>query len=357
MSTKQDSKTLIIAITSVTILLIIGGFLFFSLKYDDSNEPKETELIQQAPQMSAWIADWVWESGLEDLKKIADRLDSLQVFAAYFDEKDGLYFTKDLHRALPDILKVAKENSLNSLYLTLVNDIMYAEGTEVQKDSALITRLMATEESREEHIKDILFAMNTYGFNGVDIDYEKINDSDWENVCAFYLELYERLKPLGKKMRIVLEPRAPIERLILPEGPSYIMMAYNLFGNHSGPGPKADHEFIEKLAKRMEKLPGNPVIAFSAGGFDWSSDNGKVTSLTEKQAEKLLLDTKATSKRDPKSGGVYFEYRDKDNIEHTVWYADKETFSQWIRTASKAGIHNIALWRLGGLGKATLDSL
>ncbi|WP_409344172.1 hypothetical protein [Paenibacillus sp. MBLB4367] len=66
---------------------------------------------------------------------------------------------------------------------------------------------------------------------GVEIDYEKIRDSDWSKVGIFYEELYRRLQAMGKTLRIVLEPRAPIERLTLPEGPVYVMMAYNLYGS------------------------------------------------------------------------------------------------------------------------------
>lgn len=32
-------------------------------------------------------------------------------------------------------------------------------------------------------------------------------------------------------------------------------MCYNLFGTHSGPGPKADRAFLEQMVARMSNIP------------------------------------------------------------------------------------------------------
>src|SRR5690606_32889434 len=116
----------------------------------------------------------------------------------------------------------------------------------------------------------IVALVEAYDLDGVEIDYERIGDGDWDNMTAFIAALYQELSARGLSLRVVLEPRAPIERLSLPRGPVYVMMAYNLYGSHSGPGPKADDAFIRQLAKRMDRLPGSQNrIAFATGGFDW----------------------------------------------------------------------------------------
>lgn len=285
---------------------------------------------------------------------MADGLSSVQVFAAYFDHTNHLFYTPENKEAIPKIMKIAAQGSAVNVDLSIVNDQFKKDGTAIQKDSELITKLMSTAKSRRAHIKDIVNMVNEYDFHGVEIDYEKIKDEDWDNVSAFYEELYQKLKSMGKPLRIVLEPRAPIEKINLPKGPTYVMMAYNLYGSHSGPGPKADFAFIDKMAKKMDQLPGEHAMAFATGGFDWPA-TGKIVALTEQEAFKLSKKSLRPPKRDAASGALYFDYLDEKKGKHTVWYADGKTLSQWIDQSKKAGYYKVALWRLGGFEQTTLD--
>lgn len=341
---------------AAAIIVVIAAVLLWLSRQGD-----EDQMIQAVPEepeleLSAWVVDWKWESGVADLQQIGRKLSRLQVFAAYFDSENRLYFTDDMHEGLPRILETAQNGEVEYVDLTIVNDRWNPDGTAVQKDPGVISQIVASRESQEKHIAEIIDTVERYGFDGVELDYEKIREADWEKVCMLYQELYEHLQAKGKTLRILLEPRAPIERLSLPEGPVYVMMAYNLFGNHSGPGPKADHAFIAKLASRMEVLPGEAAIALSVGGFDWAA-GGKVASLTEKQAAELLQRSKAEPQRDAVSGSLHFSYKDDSGVNHTVWYADAETLAGWVSTAKQSGYHHIALWRLGEFEQITLDKL
>lgn len=273
----------------------------------------------------------------------------------FLQPEDMLDMQKGGYWELGTIMEASIKDEVD-VDLTVVNDRFTEDGLAVQKDSMLITRLMATPESRRAHIDDIVDTVSTYNFEGVEIDYEKVKDEDWDNVCAFYEELYQRLQQGGKPLRIVLGPRMPIEKLTLPEGPTYIMMAYNLYGTHSGPGPKADYAFIAKMGKKMDQLPGEHVMAFATGGFDWP-ESGKITALTEQEAAQLSMQSVKSPKRDQGSGAVYFDYIDSENRKHTVRYADARTLAQWMESEKKAGYYKIALWRMGGFEQATLDFL
>lgn len=346
------------------LLILLAGTALFITNLSDRTKNEErpsdehvapTEVITP-PELSAWIVDWQWQQGLEDLSIIKDGLTSLQLFAAYFDEQDRLYFTDKLLRAVPEVLKIYEQNDQMQVYLSIVNDQIKANGESVQKDSSLITRLMATKESRKKHVDDLIKAVHQFGLGGIEIDYEQVEEQDWERVLLFYSELYKRLQEKGKSLRIVLEPKVKIEQLMFPEGPDYVMMAYNLYGTHSGPGPKADQAFIKDLAGRMAYLPGKPYMAFSVGGFDWH-ENGKVVALTEERADLLLKQTGSNIQRDEASGSIFFEYIDEDHDRHTVWYADDETLSQWLETAKQAGYNKAAIWRLGEIDMTSLDYL
>lgn len=347
--TNKQMKFFMIA-TALVFIGLIGGYLFKQYGID---QPKGSPV--EETQLSTWIADWDWESGMEDLTAVSTSLTSLHAFAAYFDDKDSLYLREDFHQMLPNVM-TTYNGSERKLYLTLVNDLLHEDGTSSQKDTELVDRLMASEESRARHVDEIMAVVEKFGFDGVEIDYEKIGDNTWDSLLVFFNQLYDRLLAKGKSLRIVLEPRAPVESLSLPEGPIYVMMAYNLYGSHGGPGPKSDYRYIKELAQRMDRIAGPKVIALAAGGFDWP-DSGKAVAVNEQQATKLAGRSLEPPERDEESGSVYFRYTDGNGMKHTVWYADYLTLKGWIDTAREAGYRQIAIWRLGGLKPATLDFL
>lgn len=342
----------------VSLCLVFGGLTAWLAR----PVPGDDILTPASPQpdrlsLSAWVVDWQWQAGLRDMRDLTDALTEVQAFAAYFDMKDHLYFTPEGRAALPQILSASRDSSLVNVTLTIVNDRIGPDGTATeQKDSALISRLTATAESRTRHIDDILATLAEYDLSGVEIDYERIAAEDWDNVLLFYNALYERLKAQGKSLRIVLEPGTSLTRLALPEGPTYVLMAYNLFGNRTDPGPKANLGYITTLAKTLKKLPGEHVIALSAGGFDWD-EAGQVVAVTEERAAELAQGSERPPERDPASGSLFFTYQDASGCAHTVWYADATTLRGWIGAAQEAGIHKVALWRLGGLSRETLVQL
>jgi len=348
---KANKKIFFVIIITIIICILI---LYRGIGPASSNNediPKEPH-----EKISAWIVDWQWEAGIKDFKEVRKNLSSLQVFAAYFDYHDNLYFTNEFNEVLPEIIEINSDNKLVNLYITIVNDRFNEGGKAVQKDPELLERLMSTEESRNNHIDEIINMVTQKGFSGVEIDYENIDDDIWENYIDFCSKLYQRLNSIDKSLRIVLEPKSPIDKLTLPEGPDYVMMAYNLYGYHSGPGPKADESFIRDLGLKMGKIPGDKIIAFATGGFDWS-DDGKVTALTESEAVKLSEKAVDNLKRDESSGSVYFNYFDDNNINHTVWYADNRTLDKWFSISKQLGYNKIALWRLGDMQQKTLDYL
>ncbi|MGG0938005.1 glycosyl hydrolase family 18 protein [Brevibacillus centrosporus] len=318
-----------------------------------SDAEKSVSAAEVPLKKSAWVVDWQWESGADDLQGMTNGLTNVQMFAAYFDEADNLFFTESFQKGLPKVQEISRRSSLVHVDLTIVNDQKRKDGTDIQKDSALITRLMATEESRSKHIDQIMKAVEEYQFHGVEIDYERIEEKDWGNLLAFFKELYLRLQEKDKTLRIVLEPRTPIETLSLPEGPVYVMMAYNLHGLQSDPGPKADRSFITELTTRMKVVPGDKVIALSAGGFDWA-ENGKAAAVTEKQAAELAKSSLEMPRRDNASGSIHFQYVDQNKQKHTVWYADETTLQTWAEIVSGEGYRSIALWRLGDLGSKSV---
>lgn len=303
-----------------------------------------------AVTVSAWAADWEAEAGLAEYKSLQGELSGLASFAAFYDTEDELQVSDDMEK----LLKAASRKEGHIAWLTVVNDVRDAKGRNSNKDKQLLERIFADEASMEKHIDMITDMAEEYDCLGVDLDFENI----WkdEKIVPKYLDFTYKLSSAcikrGLKLRIVLEPRAKMDAAFC-KGPEYVVMLYNLYGTHSGPGPKADGEFIRKTLARMDSLPGSKSVALSTGGCLWEDVSrtgevkGKKKFITEDEARKLQEKHRAKAERDPGSAALHFSFEEQGKTSE-VWYADSETLEAWITVAANGGAEHIALWRLGG---------
>jgi spore germination protein YaaH len=302
-------------------------------------------VAEEPTKKAGWLVYWDIGAGEKDLKNIGDKLDKLSHFGAYFDENDHVFIPQDLS----DKRNELKKKKVNyETYLTIVNDKQNSDGSSTIKDIEVLRRLFSDEASMEKHMDEIIALTLQGGYDGIEIDYEKIwkDESIGQSFLKFANKLYVKALSNDLKLRIVLEPSTPFSSAEFFQGPEYVVMLYNLYGLHSDPGPKANKKFIEKTITRMESLPGEKSVAFSTGGCVWG-DNGEKRLLTEVEAKNLATKNHAETERDEESQCVIFDYKE-NGVSYQVWYADIKTLNAWIKIAKEQGVNNISLWRFGG---------
>lgn len=290
---------------------------------------------------SAWLTYWDLDPALEEASAFPEGFESLICFEAYFDQNGNWLLPPESEELLAKMKK-----SGVPVYLSLVNDVQQSDGSFVQKSKDFLREQLLTPASRSAHISKIMRLIKTYELDGLEIDYENFKkDTElWSAFTVFLRQLYSILSHNGVKLRVVMECQAP-EYAVFPEGPVYSCMCYNLYGYHSGPGPKADIAFLEELGESWKAVPGEVHMAFATGGFVWAGTKVE-TALTEKQAQSWLSGHDAKAERDGRSGalkaGVY------DGKKYTLWYADGETLAVWRDTLRAMGYSHFDLFRLGG---------
>lgn len=299
-------------------------------------------------KLTVWTVYWDIEDTANEIERRKNDISSVCFFAAYFDES-GELFLPETTAALWEEKKAEYEKNGWINYLSFVNDQRKLGGSASLKDTALLYKLLDTAEKRKAHAEKVIALAEYYGYGGIELDYENIKNDIilWEYYMKFIHEVYLRAEEKGIRVRVLLEPNVPVEKIAWTEGPSYVMMCYNLYGSHSGPGPKADREFLETLISKMKMVPGRADFAIATGGFDWS-ETGTVQALTEQQALRLLTEKGASAVREEESGSMVFSYLDEKGEKHQVWYADKETLKGWRSQIEEAGDYTVSLWRLGG---------
>lgn len=319
-----------------------------------SGEPPHTEpTLSPAPtpkpeKLSAWVTYWDAEGAIDEACELGDSLGSLSFFAAYFNADEELFVCEEISILLKESRHSLPDKPL-ARYITVVNDKLNSKGPASLKDVDLLYSLLGSNDAINAHIEELVALASSGGYDGLEIDYEGIR-SDltlWNCFITFLNRLNTRAGEAGLNLRVLLEPSTPFEQIVLPAGPEYVMMCYNLYGSHTGPGPKADAGFIRQLADKMSGLSGEKSIAIATGGFDWES-SGSVISLTEAQATSLRDEYSAQLNRDEASMCAVFEYMDEENDRHEVWYADSVTLQYWMEIIQEYDNASIAIWRLGG---------
>lgn len=301
--------------------------------------------LAEPARLSAWLVYWDEEPGEKDLSQIKGRLQKLSFFSAHFDEKDKVFIPK---KFADNKKRLDKAKGDYQTFLTFVNDKKVDADKMSLKDTELLKRLFASDESMKKHIDEIIKITKKNGYDGIEIDYERlwVEPEVGAKFSVFINRLAYQAVKNGLKLRVILEPGIPFDETDFAKGPEYVVMLYNLYGTHSGPGPKADKSFIERTIKKMETLPTTKAVAFSTGGCIWGTDGSK-KFITEQEAVELQAKHKAETEIDTSSHARHFQFMENGYL-YTVWYADSQTLNYWISTAKSMGIKDVSLWRLGG---------
>ena len=321
-------------------------------------------LLHAGPALAsaAWLVEWDMANGFREAQ--AANISDVMLFAAKFDAQDSLFLSEPLQRAAsgPEVKALIPNRKV---YLTVVNDRVEGPNKVSLKDPALITRLMATPESRARHKNQLLALLDAGPFVGLELDYERVSNEDWPKLLAFAQDLSAKMASKGKHLRFLLEPKNKYLQGSMPDGPEYVLMAYNLYGGHSGPGPKTDGAFLLQLAEWCARMPRKPGLALASGGFAWSGE--KVISLTEAKATAWAEGSKAQVARMPGSRALRFlaadnapgspvPVKNRTEAQFEVWYADGDTLAYWAATGRKLGFTSVSLWRFGGNAESSLQT-
>ena len=286
---------------------------------------------------------WKDTAPLEEAAVLADELDTVIAFAAVFDTKGRPI----LHDGVEKVLRKSRATFAGrdaKVYLSVVNDQQNGRGYD-SKSKKLLETLLKNDRTMEAHIDDLLLILDQSEADGLELDYENFGSDKklYERYARLIEKLYEVISRDGLGLRVVMEWRAP-QYVTLPEGPEYSVMCYNLYGYHSGPGPKADIDYLQKVAELWRDVPGTVRMALATGGFLWK--NGKVDlALTQQEAETLLAERGVVPERNEASGALTASLI-HEGKKAVLWYADGETLNRW--QAELTAFDGIDIFCLGG---------
>ena len=218
-------------------------------------------------------------------------------------------------------------------------------------DPHLLAAVLKNPAKRERFLDDLLKKILQYGLQGINIDFEELNDEVTEPVHLFQKELYKRLheKNLLVTQDVMVE-NDDYHLKQLNECNDYLfLMAYDQHYGGSVPGAVSEQRWVEKqLDAIAQSIPPEKIIlSMPAYGYDWP-DGDAATTVTYQEALSTAKEFKATINFDNDTYNCFYEYSDYNKVHHKVYFTDAAGNFNCMRFADEYGTAGTALWRLGG---------
>ena len=197
---------------------------------------------------------------------------------------------------------------------------------------------------------EIIRVTEEYNIDGINLDFENMNQEDKDMYSRFVIELAPRLKDLGKTLTVdVTAPDGSetwslcFDRDVLANVSDYIVfMAYDQYGTTAGYNWVENNvnKFIGQEAVAKEKI----ILGIPLYTRLWKEDGGKITSkvVNIKDVESTLP-SDIQKKWDEELKQNYVEYTD-GSATYKMWIEDEKSITEKIGLAKKYDLAGIAFW-------------
>jgi cellulose synthase/poly-beta-1,6-N-acetylglucosamine synthase-like glycosyltransferase/peptidoglycan/xylan/chitin deacetylase (PgdA/CDA1 family)/spore germination protein YaaH len=325
-------------------------------KYDAA-KAKAIKSPAGSPIVAAFYAPWQETVGISSFRENAKKLTHVLPTWLYLDTKDPakLDLTHYQVGLTPaglnqDLIDIARASGVR-IWPVLSN--LYEE----RPDKKIVKALLDSPEKQATLAETIRDWLKKNDFDGLNLDFESLEDGDYERLPQFLSLLRRTLRASNLGLSIDLEEGDPPPRIkqLSENVDLVIVMAYDEHDESGSPGAIASIDWTEKvLNKYAEAVPGNKlVIGIGSYAYNWA--NGAKAAENETYQAALndaagYRDAEASSDVldfDGATRNTHFTYEDEDNTGHQVWVLDAASaFNQW-KLAQGLGVRGSALWMLG----------
>jgi len=343
------ARPLALALRAYPILFAIGILL----------SPQSALTAENLSETRVHYASWLvyWDSQrASSLRTGEASLQEISAFAWHFSRHRQLVPASP---ALPDVIRQWKAGKSFTRVLTVVNDVEAKPVAKV-KDPEIVHHFLSDARRRRAHVSDLLRLSESV--DAIEIDYERIRFEDRDVFTSFIKELSAVLRPRGKKLFVVVQPRttdqesasmrrtgaATIDwKAIAPFVDRVKVMAYHFHSGSTPPGSIAPMDWVLTLADyAMKQVPAEKLeIVLHLGGFDWTQGStGKPIEYSQALSRAAAYEAQVLF--DPVSQSAHVTYENQGQS-HTIWVERSDGLQAKIQSLSARGIRHIGLWRLG----------
>ncbi|MBC7382195.1 MAG: glycosyltransferase [Bacteroidia bacterium] len=213
-----------------------------------------------------------------------------------------------------------------------------------------VARIIHDPVRKKKFIASIIYNLKKYKFNGVNIDFEELNETTDEYIISFQKDLYNTLHKNGF---MVTQDVSPFNedynyKELIKYNDFIFLMAYDQHNESSYPGAVAAQNWIENgLDQALKVIPAEKVVlCISAYGYDWVK-GFEGANITYQEAVAIASESDTIPHFNNHTYNLNYTYWDEEDKEHEVYFTDAASAYNAMRTGEDFGTAGCALWRLG----------
>ncbi|MGG5253426.1 LysM peptidoglycan-binding domain-containing protein [Neobacillus sp. SM06] len=229
--------------------------------------------------------------------------------------------------------------------------------------SRLAHTILSNPEIQDRLITNILSAIKSKGYRGLNVDFENVYPQDREFYNQFLQKAVDRLHPEGYFVSTALAPKVSAEQKgLLYEAHDYsahgriadfvVLMTYE-WGYRLGP-PQAIsplNEIRRVLDYAVSVIPRNKIfMGFQIYARDWLLPHVKgqeAETFSQQEAVRRAIQYGAAIQYHSVAQSPFFRYTDAQGRNHEVWFEDARSAQAKFDTAKEYGLRGISYWTLG----------
>jgi spore germination protein YaaH len=210
-------------------------------------------------------------------------------------------------------------------------------------------------------IEQIASLCQTYGYQGIQIDFEGAQPTERAPFTAWITALAARLHSQGEKLSTVvtakyyniMSGRAAMYDDAALSGPSdyLFVLDWGLHWTTSAPGGMDELPWFKRVAEYTATMPNREkfILGMPMYGIDWPGSGGSSNPGTPLEFSNVMALASvfgAIPEWDPVAADPHFSYTDSNGVHHSVWYSDQQSIATRVALAESLGL-GIGLWHLG----------
>lgn len=213
-------------------------------------------------------------------------------------------------------------------------------------------------EKRETMIENLMDLVEEYNLDGVNVDFENMNESDKDVYSRFLIELAPRLKKIGKTLSVdVTAPDGSetwslcFDRNTIANVADYIVfMAYDQYGTNSNKaGTTAGYNWVEANVKKFlgqeDVDPEKIILGIPLYIRLWEEEEdgtAKPEVVNMKDMFDVLPENQVAT-WDEELKQYYVEY-EEDGKTYKMWVENEKSVGEKINLANQYNLAGIAFW-------------
>lgn len=316
---------------------------------DDTNTEKIEEI---ALKESGWIPNWGFDLGYDSLVNNGKIISTVLPVLYSIDSSGNVYSRGVSEARISKLIAYTKDNGIRVI------------PTIGSYDYASMNMLLNTEQSRKKGIDTIVGDIERYGFDGIDLDFERIYSSDKEKYIQFLQELRTELGKINKVLSVTVFAQWENGTYHSVQRESILAQDYTEIGNIADEvrimaydytlsssqvsGPIAPLSWIKQVLDFSIRYIDREKIWLGVHlyGYEWVP--GKAVALTYSSVKNILDNPNITGQFKEDIAEGYAEFGCEGRQRCTMYYQDNQGVQVRRDLAKDYGIAGLSYWRLGG---------